>query len=86
MEQAIKKLEDLKFSFRVQEVYDPVVPEGRVVSQSVLPGEMVGKDTYITIDISKGPEPTTEPPTEPSTAPSTTETPETSSSEEPLEP
>lgn len=90
-EEAIKKLEDLKFSFRVQEVYDAFVPEGRVVSQSVLPGELVGKDVYITIDISKGPEPTTEPPTQPSTEPSaepsgSSETPSSAAPESATEP
>ena len=73
--QAAKKLEDLKLSFRIQEVYDPVVPEGYVVSQSVKPGDMVSKDSaYITIDISKGVDPaTTTPPTEAPTTPPATD-------------
>ena len=75
--QATKKLEDLKLSFRIQEVYDPVVPEGYVVSQSVKPGDMVSKDSaYITIDISKGVDPaTTTPPTEAPTTPPATDPP-----------
>ena len=73
--QATKKLEDLKLSFRIQEVYDPLVPEGYVVSQSVKPGDMVSKDSaYITIDISKGVDPaTTTPPTEAPTTPPATD-------------
>lgn len=74
--QAVKKLEDLKLSYRIQEVYDPVVPEGYVVSQSVKPYDKVSKDQYITIDISKGVDPaTTTSPTEPPTMPPETDPP-----------
>ncbi len=67
--EATKMLEDLKLSFQIREVYDDEYPQGQVVSQSVLPGSKVGKNEYITIDISKGPKPTettapTAPPTE----------------------
>lgn len=69
--QATKWLSDMKLSYRIEETYDAEIPEGCVVSQSVMPGDMISRDdSYITIDISKGPEPT-QPPTEPPTSPPT---------------
>lgn len=81
--QASKKLEDLHLSFRIQEEYSSSVQEGLVIRQSVDPGEKVSKDSaYITIVISKGPEPTS-PPTETSSTPPETTPTETPPTETP---
>lgn len=81
--QASKKLEDLHLSFRIQEEYSSSVQEGLVIRQSVDPGEKVSKDSaYITIVISKGPEPTS-PPTDPPTTPPETTPTDTASPETP---
>ena len=74
----------------MNEVYDDLVPEGYVISQSELPESKVEKGTIVIIDVSKGPEPTesttesteesTEPPTESTEDPSTEP-----SSEEPIQ-
>lgn len=69
---AINLLREAGLTYEVNEIYDPEVAEGKVISQSELPNSRVEKDTVITIDVSKGPEPT-EPPTEPPTDPPTDE-------------
>lgn len=51
-------LEDLGFVVNVREFYDEDVPEGCVISQSEAPESRVAEGTTITIDISKGPQPT----------------------------
>ena len=68
LEDAQKALKDAGLVPLLNEVYDAEVPVGFVVSQSEVPGTKVEKGTYVTIDISKGPDPTlTEPPTESTT-------------------
>lgn len=90
---AIQLLEAAELKYAINEVYDDMVPEGYVISQSELPDSKVEKGTVVIIDVSMGPEPTeeptTEPPTEPTTEPPTesTEAPsEQNSSEESTEP
>jgi len=61
--EAKQLLENAGFSVTVNSVYDGSVPAGEVISQSVKPDDRIAKGTNITIDVSKGPEPT-EPPTE----------------------
>ncbi len=61
--EAKQMLEDAGFSVKVNSVYDGAVPEGEVISQSVKPDDRIAKGSSVTIDVSKGPEPT-EPPTE----------------------
>lgn len=91
LELAIQLLEAAELKYAVNEVYDEMVPQGYVISQSVLPDSKVEKDTIVIIDVSKGPEPTeesteestgdsTEPPTESTGEPSTEP-----SSEEPVQ-
>ncbi len=90
---AIQLLEAAELKYAINEVYDELVPEGYVISQSVLPESKVEKDTIVIIDVSKGPEPTesttesTEETTEaPSTEDPSTEEPSTEpSSEEPIQ-
>ena len=68
LEDAQKALKDAGLVPLLNEVYDAEVPVGFVVSQSEVPGTKVEKGTYVTIDISKGPDPAlTEPPTESTT-------------------
>ena len=67
---AEKVLGDLKLVVIINEVYDDEVPLGFVISQSEVPGTEVKEGSQITIDISKGKdpsktEPTAPPPTEP---------------------
>ena len=80
---AIAKLEEAELDYYLNYIYDDLVPEGYVISQSVKPGDKVEKGTTVTIDISLGPEPTesTEPPTEPTEPP----TPETTEPTKPTE-
>ncbi|MBE6928222.1 MAG: Stk1 family PASTA domain-containing Ser/Thr kinase [Ruminococcaceae bacterium] len=54
-------LEAAGFVVNINEIYDETVPAGHVISQSALPGDRVEEGTTITIDVSKGPQPT-EPP------------------------
>ena len=74
---AIQLLRDAKLGYEVNEIYDETVEKGKVISQSELPNTRVKKDTVVTIDISRGPDPTlhttapTEAPTEPPTTPPT---------------
>lgn len=58
LDEATKLLEAAHLNYRVNEVYDPSTPAGQVCSQSLLPDTEVDRGTYITIDVSKGPEPT----------------------------
>lgn len=68
LEDAQKALKDAGLVPLLNEVYDAEVPVGFVVSQSEVPGTKVEKGTYVTIDISKGPDPAlTEPPSESTT-------------------
>ena len=68
LEDAQKALKDVGLVPLLNEVYDAEVPVGFVVSQSEVPGTKVEKGTYVTIDISKGPDPAlTEPPSESTT-------------------
>lgn len=75
--EAIQLLRDAKLGYEVKEIYDETVEKGKVISQSELPNTRVKKDTVVTIDISRGPDPTlhttapTEAPTEPPTTPPT---------------
>ena len=70
LEDAQKALKDVGLVPLLNEVYDAEVPVGFVVSQSEVPGTKVEKGTYVTIDISKGPDPAlTVPPTESTTEP-----------------
>ncbi len=55
---------------KVQEVYNPVIPRGLVVSQMPPATERIGKDTRIWLQVSRGPEPST-----PEPEPSSTESP-----------
>lgn len=90
LELAIQLLEAAELKYAINEVYDDLVPEGYVISQSELPESKVEKGTIVIIDVSKGPEPTesttesteesTEPPTESTEDPSTEP-----SSEEPIQ-
>lgn len=74
---AIQLLRDAKLGYEVKEIYDETVEKGKVISQSELPNTRVKKDTIVTIDVSRGPDPTlhttapTEAPTEPPTTPPT---------------
>ena len=74
---AIQLLRDAKLGYEVKEIYDETVEKGKVISQSELPNTRVKKDTVVTIDVSRGPDPTlhttapTEAPTEPPTTPPT---------------
>ena len=74
---AIQLLRDAKLGYEVNEIYDETVEKGKVISQSELPNTRVKKDTIVTIDVSRGPDPTlhttapTEAPTEPPTTPPT---------------
>ncbi|MBQ6430440.1 MAG: Stk1 family PASTA domain-containing Ser/Thr kinase [Oscillospiraceae bacterium] len=77
---AEKTLTDLKLTVVIVEIYDDVEPQGTVISQSILPDTEVKEGTQITIDVSKGKDPSkTEPtaaptePTEPTEAPEPTE-------------
>ena len=75
--EAIQLLRDAKLGYEINEIYDETVEKGKVISQSELPNTRVKKDTIVTIDISRGPDPTlhttapTEAPTEPPTTPPT---------------
>lgn len=70
LEDAQKALKDAGLVPLLNEVYDAEIPVGFVVSQSEMPGTKVEKGSYVTIDISKGPDPAlTVPPTESTTEP-----------------
>ncbi len=82
LEDAQKTLKDVGLVPLINEVYDAEVPVGFVVSQSEVPGTKVEKGTYVTIDISKGPDPAlTVPPTESTAEPTEAPTEGTTSSE-----
>ncbi len=66
--EAKQLLEAAGFKATVNRIYDGSVPAGEVISQSAKPEDRVAEGTSITIDVSKGPEPT-EPPTETTQAP-----------------
>lgn len=68
--EAIQLLLDANLKYEVREMYDAQVEAGKVISQSEMPNSKVEKETTVVIDVSKGPEPSSEPstdPTEPST-------------------
>ena len=66
--EAKQLLEAAGFKATVNRIYDGSVHAGEVISQSAKPEDRVAEGTSITIDVSKGPEPT-EPPTETTQAP-----------------
>lgn len=83
--EAIELLKDAGLNYEVREMYDSEVAEGKVISQSEMPNSKVEKGTVVVIDISKGPEPTSEPSTEPPTE-SSSESSTDASSENPVMP
>lgn len=83
--EAIELLKDAGLNYEVREMYDSEVAEGKVISQSEMPNSKVEKGTVVVIDISKGPEPTSEPSTEPPTE-SSSESSTDASSENPVTP
>ncbi len=67
--EAIQLIRSAGLAYEVNEVYDPVVEAGKVVSQSEMPNTRVEKNKVIKIDVSKGPDPATIPTTPPTTEP-----------------
>jgi serine/threonine-protein kinase len=86
-DEAIRRLEDAGFNWRVSEDESEDVDEGEVISQRPPGGTRVPLDTLIQITVSSGPPATTEPPstTPPSTTPPSTDPPVTEPSTESTE-
>ncbi|MDD6102006.1 MAG: Stk1 family PASTA domain-containing Ser/Thr kinase [Clostridiales bacterium] len=75
-EEATALLKGKSFKVTVVEVYDAEIEKGKVVSQSLAADSSVDRGASITINVSKGVEPTPEPTKEPTPVPTKETTPE----------
>lgn len=80
LEKAITILQTYGFPEPEYELVFSILPEGKVVTQSIEKNKKVPLTTVVKLEVSKGPEPTTEPPT---TVPEPTDPPTTQPPEKP---